>query len=157
MTEFLRYATISNGDKNMDTQTHLKLFNYAKKVCRQAGYFADREIEYQSAINWGIFHAVRIAPSQTFSGLISLTCVYALRKCELTRLMFEKWRKQDEAGALRYRLPPTPVVIPIQDMELLKFVACYGRHRSAKLLRIGHNRLRSILDDIALRIAANVA
>lgn len=141
----------------MDQKTYDKIFNACRKVCRQAGYPVDREVEYRSAINWAIYRAMRTNRWETTLLPIAPAILYSLERCKNIEWMLRRWRKQDECGALRLKAPRTHLAVPFEDFELLKFVACYGRHKSAILLRIGHNRLRSRLDEIALKVSEESA
>lgn len=133
-----------------------KLLIAATVVCRRKGYNVDADLEYQSAINWGVFKAV-----QTHSvgrSIESYAILIALHECESVRRRLERDALCDQAGASRgMGAPPVATPIPLTDFEILSFVAARGITQAARLLFGGPKttawrKMRTILDEIALRV-----
>lgn len=115
--------------------------------------------EYASAVNYGVYKATRVFDPSHRNGrsLMSLAILFALRNCDKVRRMLDLWKKQDEAGACRgWGQSPTPTPIPLEDFEILSFVAAHGRTRAAVLLAMTPQALRDLLDEVALRLSGDL-
>lgn len=128
------------------------------RTCERLGYDVTADPEFASAVNLGVFTAMkRFTPGGPRS-LRSLCTLFAVRFCEKVRLAFGVWQKQDQAGACqrseRYYGPTVQTPIPLTDFELLSFVAAHGRKRAARLLALRPEKLRLLLAEIELRVKA---
>ena len=129
-----------------------QLFRYAAAVCRKRG-FQDTDPEFASAINYGLYKALKVYDPDGPRKLKNLVVIFALRNCEKAANTLSLWHRQDRAGAERGgRSSPTEPPVDLTDFEVLCFVARHGRKRAALLLGWDHKKLRKLLDEIVLRV-----
>ena len=148
--------------------TKLSVSNLDELVCAarsraSSSSYPMSDPEYGSAVNYGVYKACTIykpkkLPFEYDGEVESLRpfCILcALRECKHAQQQMAGWRRQDEAGACRGSevsvMVTDPMIIPLDDFEILSFVAAHGRMRSAKMLMVSPQVLRQILDEIVLR------
>lgn len=140
-------------------ETPAALYAGTRKYCKNIGIPVN-DPEYDSAINWAVYKALTSHDPNILNGrsLFSLCIVYALRNCSRTRRNLATQRRLDEQSSQRGTdLPPTPLPLPLSDFELLCFVAKWGKLKASKLLGMNYLKLRSRLDEVALRVQEGVA
>lgn len=142
-------------ESDLDLQRHIR--SAVRKVCRDCGYNADGEPEYESAMNLGIWDALKRWEPGRGRTLVNFACKLAVHRCSRAKAQLQAWQRQDRAGAgpaedRGSRLPPADgPAMPLLDRQILEFVAAHGRGRAAKLLGMGKERLAKLLDDVFLR------
>ena len=155
----------NNGDKTLQEQTYIRLFQLATRICKRRGVRIS-DPDYESAISQGVFmamsahreipeHSDRTPTVRGYRKLSTLACVYALGCCWRVNKRHNRYRRQDEAGACRgtetsYMREHVP--IDLNDFEFLSFVAAHGKCRAARLLGMGMDRLNDLLDEVVYRV-----
>src|SRR5271166_1943391 len=99
-----------------------KLFAGARRFCRRAG-FPVNDPEYGSAINMGVWDAMKRWKPNKGPNMLSFACRCASDRCKNVKRIFHFWTRQDAAGASKYNSgegrgstrSPEPIIIPILD------------------------------------------
>lgn len=143
----------------IDPIVFTSMFEKASRTCSRLGYDTN-DPEYASAVNLGVYMALCRFRKDGPRSRDSLCTLFAIRRCEKVRSMFSLWQRQDQAGACqrseRYYGSRVPLPIPLTDFELLSFVAAHGRKRAARLLALRPQKLRDLLDEVVLRVQAEL-
>lgn len=133
------------------------LFLATRRFCKRRGIPVG-DPEYESAVNWAVFIAIRCHEPGRQRSLINWCIFCALRDCANLRDKLSAQRRRDLRAADRTGLPPVVPPVPRSDFEILSFVAAH-RHiaKAARLLGMTTYKLKLLLCDIQLRIRDGVA
>ena len=137
------------------------LIHVRAELARQ-GFDAEADPEWETPIVDGCWAAcLSFNPRHPSPNLKALAVKECVRRAVTHKQGLAKLRRGDEAGARRESLPPQHTGLggdfPISDMDILSFVAANGRCRAARMLAMSPQQMRDLLDDIALRVRANLA
>jgi hypothetical protein len=134
------------------------MMRVARRACRRAGYPVN-DPEYGSVIGVAVFKAARYWSADRGCKPTTMAAICAKRLCRQLEIKLDRRARRDMVAGLpgaranlKGRMHPVHTPIPLNDFEVLSFVAAHGIGKSAKLLAMTPALIRERLDEVRLRM-----
>lgn len=144
------------------------LLAFVRAELANQGFDAEADPEWETPIVDGCWAACLYFANNpvhrrppVLASLKTLAIRFSVAKASRHLEQLKRLRLGDEAGARRESMPPVKTGLgegfSIEDRDIINFVEAHGQGRAARMLMMSPAQMRNLLEDIALRVRANLA